>query len=79
MENYEKIIRDYLKGIGFNNTNVKLVREFVSRIENGYVGSKDDLLDIDEVKHIKTIIKLKEDFRNDETSKFFMSLKLNHK
>jgi hypothetical protein len=56
-----------------------LVREFVSRIENGYVGSKDDLLDIDEVKHIKTIIKLKEDFRNDETSKFFMSLKLNHK
>jgi|688.fasta_scaffold318660_1 hypothetical protein len=56
MKTYEKSIRTYLKKLGFNNVNVKLVREFVTRIENGYTGSNDDLLSRDEVSTIKGII-----------------------
>lgn len=56
MKTYEKSIRTYLKKLGFNNVNVKLVREFVTRIENGYIGSEDDLLSKDEVSTIKGII-----------------------
>jgi hypothetical protein len=61
MKTYEKSIRTYLKSLGFNNVNVKLVREFVNRIENGYTGSKDDLLDKHEVSFIKGIILMEYD------------------
>lgn len=61
MKTYEKSIRTYLKKLQFTNPNVKLVREFVSRIENGYTGSKDDLLDTKEVLTIKGIIMMEYD------------------
>jgi hypothetical protein len=61
MKTYEKSIRTYLKELGFNNVNVKLVREFVSRIEKGYTGSKDDLLEKNEVSFIKGIILMEYD------------------
>ena len=56
MKTYEKSIRTYLKSLGFTSANVQLVREFVTRIEKGYKGSKDDLLDKHEVSYIKSII-----------------------
>lgn len=61
MKTYEKSIRTYLKKLGFNNSNVKLVREFVNRIENGYKGSIDDLLSTQEVDCIKGIILMEYD------------------
>jgi hypothetical protein len=61
MKTYEKSIRTYLKKLGFGNISVKLVREFVTRIEKGYKGSKDDLLDEHEVLFIKGIILMEYD------------------